>query len=420
VTPGRPDRTQLDNGLTVILEEHAAADVVAVQLWVRAGARDETEEEAGLSHFIEHLLFKGTLRRGPGEIDRTISGLGGEMNAATSQDFTYFHVVLPARHAATALDVIADAAQHAALDPAELDRERQVVLEEIRRAEDSPTTCLWRVLSAAHFAGHAYARPVLGRAEVIADTPREGIVDYYRRHYQPATSTLVVVGPVEREQVLGLARTLLGSWDGGAAPASAPRPAPALDGVRRAARRKPLRQTHVGLAWRGPLVPEADVYAADLLASVLGGGRSSRLYQELRERLGLVSSVAAAFYTQRDASTLAVTARTDARTADRIERSVLDEAGRLGRELVDEAELGRALSAVEAGYAFGRETAEGVAYAYGAAETVWTLDFELGYLEEVRKVTRERVREAARRYLGADRFSVAVLGPGDPVPEAFP
>jgi len=413
VRPGGPDRTRFANGLTVVLEEHAAADVVAVQLWVRVGARDEADEEAGLSHFIEHLLFKGTARRGPGEIDRTISGLGGEMNAATSQDFTYFHVVLPARYAATALDVIADAARHAAFDPEELDRERRVVLEEIRRAEDSPTTSLWRVLSAAHFAGHAYARPVLGRPPVIADSPRAAIVGYYRRHYRPEASTLVVVGRVERQHVLDLARSLFGSWDGGAAPAAPPRPAPALDAVRRAEKRKPLRQTYVGLAWRGPLVPEADVYATHLLASVLGGGRSSRLYQGLRERLGLVSSVSAAFYVQRDASTLAVTARTDARTGDGIERAVLGEAERLGRELIDETELARALSAVEAGHVFGRETAEGVAYAYGSAETVWTLDFELGYLAEVRKVTRERVRQAARRYVRADRFSLAVLGPDD-------
>jgi zinc protease len=417
VRPGQPDRVRLDNGLTVILEEHAGADVVAVQLWVRVGARDETEEEAGLSHFIEHLLFKGTARRGPGEIDRTISGLGGEMNAATSQDFTYFHVVLPARHAVTALDIIADAARQAAFDPVELDRERRVVLEEIRRAEDSPSTCLWRVLAAAHFAGHAYARPVLGHPAVIAESPREAIVGYYRRHYRPEASSLVVVGPIEREAMLDLVRGLFGPWNGGPAPRSGSRPAPVVEAIRRAERRKPLRQTYLGLAWRGPTVPEPDVYATDVLASVLGGGRSSRIYQELRERRGLVSSVNGVFYTQKDASTLAVTARTGARTGEQVEQAVLGEIERLRRELVDETELARALSAVEAGHAFGRETAEGVAYAYGAAETVWTLDFELGYLAEIRKVTRERVREAARRYLGADRYSLALLGPAEPVTE---
>ena len=139
----RPERVRLANGLTAVLQPHDAAEVAAVQLWVRAGARDEASDEAGLSHFIEHLLFKGTPSRGPGVIDQTISGLGGEMNAATSQDWTYFHVVLPAGRLDTALDILADAAQHAAFDPVEVERERHVVLEEIRRAADTPSAALW-------------------------------------------------------------------------------------------------------------------------------------------------------------------------------------------------------------------------------------------------------------------------------------
>ena len=168
----KPERTRLDNGLTVVLQPHDAADVAAVQLWIRAGARDERPDEAGLSHFIEHLLFKGTPSRGPGVIDETISGLGGEMNAATSQDWTYFHVVLPATRLDTALDVLADAAEHAAFDPVELERERHVVLEEIHRAEDTPTSALWRLLSRRHYGVHAYGRPVLGTLESIEGMPR--------------------------------------------------------------------------------------------------------------------------------------------------------------------------------------------------------------------------------------------------------
>src|SRR5215470_3565041 len=181
----RPERVQLDNGLTTVLQSHDAADVAAVQLWVRAGARDEGPEEAGLSHFIEHLLSKGTPSRGPGVIDETISGLGGEMNAATSQDWTYFHVVLPARRLETALDILADAAQHAVFDPVEVERERHVVLEEIRRAEDTPSAALWRVLAREHFGEHPYGRPVLGSTDSISGVAREKIVDYYRRSYVP-------------------------------------------------------------------------------------------------------------------------------------------------------------------------------------------------------------------------------------------
>lgn len=411
VSPARPRRLRLPNGLTVLIEEHRGADVAAVQLWVRVGARHEGPGEGGLSHFVEHLLFKGTPTRGPGVIDRTISELGGEMNAATSQDFTYYHVVLPARHVGTAIDVMADAARRAALEAEELDRERLVVLEEIRRARDHPPSELWRLLAARHFAGHPYAEPVLGPPETIRGAPRAAVLAYFGRHYAPDNAVLVVAGNVEAERIQALVEQAFEGWAPSLAPGDGTGPAAGPATIARVEEERPLRQTYVALAWRGPTPPAPDVYAVDLLVSVLGRGRASRLCQALRERRRLVSSVGASFYTQRDAGTIMVTARTTPRQRREIEGAVLVELERLSSELVGTDEMARALTAVEAGHAFERETAEGVAYAYGAAETVWTLDFELTYLDEVRKVTREAVREAARRYLAPERFTVAALGP---------
>jgi zinc protease len=410
-----PQRLRLDNELTVILAEHRGADVVAVQVWVRAGARDETQEEAGLSHFLEHLLFKGTPTRGPGEIDQAISALGGEMNAATSQDFTYYHVVLPARHLAIALDVVADAAMNAVFDPAELERERQVVLEEIRRSRDAPSGYLWRIMTREHFAGHPYGLDVLGTPESIGGAPRDRIVEYYRRHYAPNNATVVVAGNVDPTDALAQVQKTFGSWERRPVPERPLVVPPSLGEVRRVEESRALQQTYLGMAWRAPIVPDPDVYAMDLLSSVLGRGRTSRLYQQVKERRGLVSTIGASFYIQREAGTLTVTARSTAGAAAAIEAAVLEETARLGQAPVEEAELARALTGVEAGYAFGHETAEGLAYSYGLAETVWTLEFELGYLDAVRQVTRERVRDAAARYLAPDRFTAALLRPnGDP------
>jgi zinc protease len=406
----RPARVQLDNGLTAVLQPHAAADVAAVQLWVRAGARDESPDEAGLSHFIEHLLFKGTPSRGPGVIDETISGLGGEMNAATSQDWTYFHVVLPARRLETALDILADAAQHATFDPVEVERERQVVLEEIRRAEDTPSAALWRVLARAHFGEHAYGRPVLGSSESISGVPREAILDYYRRSYLPNNTTVVVAGSMPVSRSLDAVRQAFSGWAPSRLPPR-PRRAPVpLDAPRRVEVAKALHQTYLGLAWRGPIPPDPDVYALDLLTGVLGQGRASRLVQSLRERLGLVSGIGSSFYLQHDAGMIAVTARTTTARYPEIEAAVVAEIGRLSEELVTEAEFERAMTAVEAERAFGIETAEGAAYSLGTADTVWTLEFELGYIDAVRRVTREAMRDAARRHLRPDRFTGAVIG----------
>jgi zinc protease len=411
-----PRRLRLDNELTVILAEHRGADVVAVQLWVRAGARDERDDQAGLSHFLEHLLFKGTPTRGPGEIDRTISALGGEMNAATSQDFTYYHVVLPARHLTTALDVVADAAMNAVFDPAELERERLVVLEEIRRSRDNPGGYLWRILTREHFAGHPYGLDVLGTPESIGAAPRERIVDYYRHRYAPGNAAVVVAGNVDPAEALAQVQKTFGGWERRPVPDRPLVVAPGLGEVRRARESRTLQQSYLGMAWRAPIVPDPDVYAMDLLSSVLGRGRTSRLYQEVKERRGLVSTIGASFYIQREAGTLTVTARSNAAEAGEVEAAVLAEAARLRAEPVEDAELARALTGVEAGYAFGHETAEGLAYSYGMAETVWTLEFELGYLDAVRQVTRERLRDAAARHLVSDRFTAALLHPDGTVP----
>ncbi len=409
-TQFRPERVRLDNGLTVVVQPHDAADVAAVQLWVRAGARDEGPDERGLSHFIEHLLFKGTPTRGPGVIDETISGLGGEMNAATSQDWTYFHVVLPAARFDTALDILADAAQHAAFDPAEVERERQVVLEEIRRAEDTPSAALWRVLARAHFGEHAYGRPVLGSMESIAGVPRETILDYYRRSYVPNNTTVVVAGSMPVSRSLDAVRRAFSGWTPTPLP-TRPRLEPGpVDAPRRVEAAKALHQTYLGLAWAGPIPPDPDVYALDLVTSVLGQGRASRLVQSLRERLGLVSGIGGSFYLQHDAGMITVTARTTTARYPEIEAAILAEVRELSEELVSEAEYARALTAVEADRAFGIETAEGAAYALGTADAVWTLEFELGYMDAVRRVTREDMREAVRRHLRPDRFTGAVIG----------
>jgi zinc protease len=345
-------------------------------------------------------------------IDETISGLGGEMNAATSQDWTYFHVVLPAGHLDTAVDVLADAAQRAVFDPMEVERERHVVLEEIRRAEDTPSAALWRVLARGHFGEHAYGRPVLGSAESIAGMSRDAIVDYYRRSYVPNNATVVVAGSMPTARSLDAVRAAFGGWAPGPLPAR-PRRAPEPPrGPRRVEESKTLHQTYLGLAWTGVIPPDPDVYALDLVTTVLSQGRASRLVQSLRERLGLVSGVGGSFYLQHDAGTVAVTARTTTARYAEIEAAVLAEIGRLSEELVTEEEFARAMTSVEAEHAFSGETAEGAAYALGTADTVWTLEFELGYVEAVRRVTREAMREAARRHLRPDRFTGAVIGAG--------
>ncbi|MGH7319105.1 MAG: M16 family metallopeptidase, partial [Candidatus Rokuibacteriota bacterium] len=212
---------------------------------------------------------------------------------------------------------------------------------------------------------------------------------------------------------LTLSERAFGAWEPRPAPDREITPARNAGGVRRAEDPRPIQQAYVALAWPGPVVPQLDVYAVDLLTSILGRGRSSRLNQSLKERQGLVSSIGAWYSAQREGGTITVTARASAARRWDVEAALLAEIERLRAAPVSEDERDRALIAVEAGHAFGYETAEGAARAYGFAETVWTLEFELGYLDAVRAVGREQIREAARRHLTPDRFTGVALVPRD-------
>ncbi len=407
-----PTREVLPNGLVLITHEHRAADVVALQLWLRVGGRDESPDELGLSHYLEHMLFKGTPTRPPGSIDRLIEGLGGQSNAYTSYDFTHYDVVLPARHLATGLDLLADIAVHAAFDPAELEAERKVVFEEMRLTEDDPDRFLLRRLYELAYRPHPYGRPLLGTPEGIAALTRERLAAYYRKYYQPDAMVLVVVGAVDPAEVRRRVAATFGRLAGRAAPRPVLPPPPSLAGGRRADVPRPEQQAYLGLAWPAAPTNHPDVYAVDLLTYILGDSPSSRLNQRLRERERLVHHIEAGYGAWERGGLVTVTARLDAGHLERAEVSILDVLRQVKAEGVTEAERQRALVTAESQYAFDIETAEGLAKTYGQAEVTWTLADELAYLERLRRVTASEIRAAARRYFPEDGYARVRFVPG--------
>src|SRR5712664_3058527 len=205
-----PTRHVLHNGVRVLIQEYPSSEVVAVQLWVRAGGRDEAAAELGLAHYLEHMLFKGTTIRSRGFVDRDVEGVGGRMNAGTSLDFTFYHAVLPAPRAAATIEMLADISVNSILDETELELEKKVVIEEMRLSEDAPQRHLARQLYSMVFDSHPYGRPVLGTADIIQKLNRETLLAFYRRHYVPESFTLVVVGPVNPAEILRTAERTLG------------------------------------------------------------------------------------------------------------------------------------------------------------------------------------------------------------------
>ncbi len=398
-----PTRHVLHNGVRVLIQQYPSSEVVAVQLWVRAGGRDESPTELGLAHYLEHMLFKGTTTRSRGFVDRDVEGVGGGMNAGTSLDFTFYHVVLPASRAVATIEMLADIAVNSSLDETELELEKKVVIEEMRLSEDTPRTHLRRQLYGMVFDSHPYARPVLGTPEIIQKLTRETLLAFYRRHYVPESFTLVVVGPVNPGAILQAAERTLGRL-----PRSGfqrlPQSMPASLTPKKTETQRPGALAYLGMGWLGPKLDHADTPAVDLLVSILGESRSSRLPQGLRERLGLVNSVSSDYQALEAGGAITVTAQLEAENLARAETEILNEIRRMRDQGVTAEELRRAITRAEAEHAFRSETAEGRARQFGHAETVWRLTEELAYIDRLRSVTPDQIRFAARRYLDLERY----------------
>jgi zinc protease len=400
-----PKREILPSGLVLITQEHRAAEVVALQLWVRVGGRDENASELGLSHYLEHMLFKGTPTRPPGSIDTLIEGLGGTSNAFTSYDYTHYDVVVPARALRPAVELLADIGVNASFPPKEIASEKAVVFEEMALVEDDPEKFAARRLGELAYSPHPYGRPILGTRDKIEALTREPLLAYYKKYYVPRNMALVVIGAATHAQVRAAVDDTFGKLPGGEVTRPELAPAPDLRGGRRGDVSRPEQQAYLALGWRAASTSDPDTYAVDLLTYILGDSPSSRLNVAVRERDRLVFSIESNYIPSQQAGLVNVTARLDPGNLDRAEASIREVIRRVRDEGVTDAERDRAMITAESHYAFDIETAEGLARVYGQGETTWTLADELRYLERLRKVTPAEIQAVARKYLGDDNYA---------------
>jgi zinc protease len=400
-----PARSVLRNGMRLIVQEHRAADIVAVYLFGGVGVRYEAPDQLGYAHFQEHMLFKGTDRFGPGYVDRTVEGVGGRSNAVTSFDYTDFYLVLPTEATAAGIELLADMAFRSAFVPDEIGREREVIFEEARIEQDNPRSAIVRQLYGLVFAGHPYGRPVLGTRESMQAATQERLRTFNRRYYVPENMTLVVAGPVNPVAVRGMVDRSFGR-----APATGykstplPAPRPLTGGVRRTVERAE-QQAHLALGWLAPRSDDANGDAVDLLTTILAGTESSRLAQRLRDQERLVSSVTMSYSALMGGGIVSLRAELEAKDLERAERIILEEIAKIQESGPTEEERRLAVTKFEAQHAFDTETSEGLAYAYGLAETTWTLEAELRYVDRLRRISREQIRDAARRFLSRTDYA---------------
>jgi zinc protease len=400
-----PARSVLRNGMRLIVQDHRAADIVAVYLFVGVGVRYEAPDQLGYAHFQEHMLFKGTDRFGPGYVDRTVEGVGGRSNATTSFDYTDFYLVLPTEATAAGIELLADMAFRSTFVPDETAREREVIFEEARIEQDNPRSAIVRQLYGLVFAGHPYGRPVLGTRETMQAATQERLRAFNRRYYVPENMTLVVAGPVDPAAVRGMVDRSFGRVPAtGYKSTPLPAPRPLTGGVRRTVERAE-QQAHLALGWQAPRSDDANGDAVDLLTTILAGTESSRLAQRLRDQDRLVSSVTMSYSALMGGGIVSLRAELEAKDLERAERIILEEIAKIQESGPTEEERRLAVTKFEAQHAFDTETSEGLAYAYGLAETTWTLEAELRYVDRLRRISREQIRDAARRYLSRTDYA---------------
>jgi len=404
-------RSRLENGMRVVLQEDHAAPVCAFQIWVEVGSADESPTEAGISHLIEHMIFKGTNERRAGELAGTIERYGGRINAYTSYENTVYHVVISSRFQEEGLKVLADAIQHPSFDAQELAREREVVIEEIKMRDDDPQSALHRALFKNGFQRHPYGRPIIGYADKVRGFSRERVLDYYRTWYRPRNMVFVGVGDFTASQLLSRLKKLFNAPDR-PLPARRRPQEPLQNSFRPLVMQKAIKERYFALGFHIPSIQDKDTYALDLLAACLGQGESSRLQQELRLKQGLVSSIYAYAFTPKDPGLFGIGGAFQPQAIKQGTEGIARELSRVKEAGVTEEELRRAKVMVETAFTYDRETVEGEAGKLGYFEmSRGDATKERGYLQEISRVGTAEIQTVARRYLRLENLTLCVLMP---------
>ena len=410
---------QLDNGMKLIVKEDHRAPVVVTQVWYRVGASYEHDGITGISHVLEHMMFKGTKNHEAGEFSRIIAENGGSENAFTSRDYTAYFQRLEQSRLPVSFELEADRMRNLQLDEAEFAKERKVVMEERRlRTEDKPTSLTYEQFQAAAFTSSSYRNPTIGWMDDLENLQLDDLQAWYERWYAPNNAVLVVVGDVQPEAVLALAKKHFGPLKPEQIKAPKPRIEPPQPGQRRITVSVPAEVPYLLMGFKVPVLATAEddweVYALEVLSGILDGGDSARLTRELVRGSQIAASAGAGYdLYDRQASLFLIEATpANGEGIEAVERALHEQIRRLQDEPVEAGELARVKAQVVASDVFEQDSIYYQAMQIGRLESVgldWSLMDE--YVERINAVTAEQVQAVARKYLVAQRQTLAVLDP---------
>lgn len=431
---------KFNNGLAVLLKKDHRLPIVSIQFWVKTGSRNEDITISGISHLIEHMLFKGT-QKYPGEvIQEEIEKRGGIINAGTSKDFTYFYVTLPTRmemylgggestpvqvnqnSLSIGLDVLFQMVRKASFAEDELEREKFVILEEIDRQWDNPHGHLWNLLNSILYPDHPYSLSVLGTSESVRNISKESILNYYNKFYILANCTLVIIGDFkERDVVAQIKKQILdtkyqvSSVKCHVASVKYEEKEKIEQNTERKNLEieKPVHQVYLMLGTMGPDAIDDNCYSMDIISYILGKGRYSRLYRKLREEEKLVWSVSCSFLTQKEKGPFYISVECDADKVGQVKEIIFQELKTISEKPVAEDEIKRAKALFESEYLLDAETYTGEAFNLGYYQTIGSYRIALEYMDKILKVTSKDIQRTAEKYLNPENFISVMIKPSE-------
>ena len=402
---------KLDNGQTVVVEEVHTNPIVTIDTWVKTGSINESDENNGVSHFLEHLFFKGTTNHAPGEFDKILEAKGAMNNAATSKDFTHYYITIPSKYFDLALEMHADMLQNPLIPRKELEKERKVVLEEICKDINSPTTKVYNNLIEMMYINHPYKRKVIGKSEIIETITREDILDYFNTYYAPSNMITVIVGDVDTDTVLQKVKENFNA-EYKKVPQNKYYKEKQLPSLLSKVEQMQTNSGYMLIGFRGVKITDKDAYALDVLSTILGDGRSSVLYQNIKDKKQLAFNISASNSTFKDDGIFYISANFIPENYEKLEQNIFLEIAQIQKYGVTSEQLKLAKNVIERDTFYGRESISNIAQEIGyTMVTTDNIKFYENYLDNINKVTTSDIKRVANKYLGVNKAAISVVLP---------
>jgi predicted Zn-dependent peptidase len=397
------------NGIRLITENIPHVRSVAVGVWMGTGSRQETSEENGISHFIEHMVFKGTASRSAEDIARSVDSIGGNLDAFTAKEMVSFNAKVLDEHLPLVFDILSDLVLHPLFHDDDIEKEKGVVLEELKMEADNPEYLVHEIFTNSFWKDHPLGKPILGTRETVKRFSHETIDAYYRRFYVPSNIVITAAGNLSHEQLLGLARERFESLPANGSVMPSPRPSThARLSLRH---KKSLEQIHLCLGVPSYPIPHEKRYAAAILNTILGGGMSSRLFQNIREKRGLAYAVFSEMTAYRDTGCVSVYAGTSRESAREVVRLILEEFTRIKQEPVPEEELRRAKDNLKGSLLLGLESTSSRMANLARQHLYFGRFFDMDEMaQSIERVTAAEVQQSAQDFFDAKHVALAVVG----------